>query len=53
MRGWWADEKLESGNWDSLIFKYVYKYFLKRKKRFFLKKQLIKLFHLPILVKKK
>lgn len=37
MRGWWADEKLESGNWDSLIFKYVYKYF-KKKERIFFKK---------------
>ena len=35
MRGWWADEKLESGNWDSLIFKYVYKYFKKKEALFF------------------
>jgi glycosyltransferase involved in cell wall biosynthesis len=27
MRGWWPDEKLESGNWNSLIFKPIYKYF--------------------------
>tara|TARA_Y200000002_G_scaffold376620_1_gene380801 strand:+ start:436 stop:1656 length:1221 start_codon:yes stop_codon:yes gene_type:complete len=35
MRGWWADEKLESGNWDSFIFKYVYKYFKKKEIGFF------------------
>jgi len=27
MRGWWADEKIESGLWDNFIFKPVYQYF--------------------------
>ena len=29
MRGWWPDEKLESGSWNNLIFKPVYSYFKK------------------------
>ena len=35
MRGWWADEKLESGLWSSPIFKLVYNYFKKLEKDFF------------------
>jgi glycosyltransferase involved in cell wall biosynthesis len=35
MRGWWADEKLESGLWSNPIFKLVYKYFKKLEKDFF------------------
>jgi glycosyltransferase involved in cell wall biosynthesis len=35
MRGWWADEKLESGLWNNLIFKLVYNYFKKLEKDFF------------------
>ena len=27
MRGWWPDEKKESGHWDNKIFKVIYKYF--------------------------
>lgn len=27
MRGWWADEKRDSGNWASPVYKPVYKYF--------------------------
>jgi len=34
MRGFWADEKLESGNWSSPIFKPVYRYFKKKEKQF-------------------
>ncbi len=35
MRGWWADEKLESGLWNNPIFKLVYNYFKKLEKDFF------------------
>lgn len=35
MRGWWPDEKKESGLWDSILFKPVYKYFKKLEKTFF------------------
>ncbi len=30
MRGWWCDEKIESGNWNNFIFKPIYKYFKKK-----------------------
>jgi glycosyltransferase involved in cell wall biosynthesis len=36
MRGWWADEKLESGFWDKKIYKPVYQYFKKLEREFFL-----------------
>jgi glycosyltransferase involved in cell wall biosynthesis len=35
MRGWWPDEKLESGLWASAIYKPVYKYFKQEEKSFF------------------
>ena len=35
MRGWWPDEKLESGSWSSLLFKPVYRYFKKKENEFF------------------
>lgn len=35
MRGWWPDEKLESGLWDQFFFKPVYNYFKKLEKEFF------------------
>ena len=36
MRGFWVDEKLESGNWDSPIFKPIYQYFKIMEKEFIL-----------------
>jgi glycosyltransferase involved in cell wall biosynthesis len=35
MRGWWPDEKLESGFWSSRLYKPVYRYFKKLEKEFF------------------
>jgi glycosyltransferase involved in cell wall biosynthesis len=35
MRGWWPDEKLESGLWDKKIFRPVYTYFKKLERDFF------------------
>lgn len=35
MRGWWADEKKESGNWDKGIYNPVYRYFKKLESHFF------------------
>ena len=35
MRGFWADEKKESGFWDNKIFKPVYNYFKEKEKKFF------------------
>lgn len=35
MRGWWADEKVESGAWQKSYFKPVYKYFKNKEKEFF------------------
>jgi glycosyltransferase involved in cell wall biosynthesis len=35
MRGWWADEKLESGFWNHPIFKPIYRYFKRMEKIFF------------------
>ncbi|MBC7387713.1 MAG: hypothetical protein H7329_00740 [Opitutaceae bacterium] len=35
MRGWWPDEKLESGSWSSLLFRPVYHYFKKKEDSFF------------------
>ena len=35
MRGWWPDEKLESGLWDKAIFKPVYNYFKRKEREFF------------------
>jgi glycosyltransferase involved in cell wall biosynthesis len=32
MRGWWADEKLESGLWDAKIYRLIYNYFKKLEK---------------------
>lgn len=37
MRGWWPDEKLESGNWNNIIFKPLYKFFKKAEVKFFKK----------------
>ena len=37
MRGWWPDEKLESGLWSSPIYKPVYHYFKAQEKAFFKK----------------
>jgi glycosyltransferase involved in cell wall biosynthesis len=35
MRGWWPDEKLESGYWDSSVFRPVYQYFKRLERSFF------------------
>ncbi len=35
MRGWWPDEKLESGLWNSPIYKPVYKYYKHLERKFF------------------
>ncbi len=35
MRGWWADEKKESGSWDSTIFYPIYLYFKKLERKLF------------------
>jgi len=35
MRGFWVDEKIESGNWDSPVFKPIYQYFKNKEKEFF------------------
>jgi|APSaa5957512535_1039671.scaffolds.fasta_scaffold40015_2 glycosyltransferase involved in cell wall biosynthesis len=37
MRGWWADEKKESGAWNSIIFHPIYFYFKKLEKKLFKK----------------
>ena len=36
MRGWWADEKKESGHWNNKIFKVIYNYFKKKEVQLFL-----------------
>ena len=35
MRGWWPDEKVESGSWASPYFKPIFKYFKRKEKEFF------------------
>ena len=35
MRGWWADEKKDSGAWSSIIFKPIYLYFKSIEKKLF------------------
>lgn len=35
MRGFWADEKLESGHWQNILFSPVYKFFKKKEIDFF------------------
>ena len=35
MRGWWPDEKMESGYWASPVYKPVYKYFKNKERLFF------------------
>lgn len=40
MRGWWPDEKRESGNWDSPLFLPIYRWFKRREKEFFRKADL-------------
>ena len=35
MRGWWVDEKLESGNWNSIVYKPIYNYFKNKESDFF------------------
>lgn len=35
MRGFWPDEKLESGAWDSTLYKPIYKFFKKKEKNLF------------------
>ncbi|MCX6180966.1 MAG: glycosyltransferase [Bacteroidetes bacterium] len=59
MRGWWPDEKLESGLWGNPVFKPVYKYFKKKEQQFFQesditvsltyagKKEIVNHFHQP------
>jgi glycosyltransferase involved in cell wall biosynthesis len=37
MRGWWPDEKLESGLWSSIIYKPVYAYFKAKEREYFKK----------------
>lgn len=41
MRGWWADEKKESGTWNSTIYKPVYHFFKKLEYSFFKKADII------------
>lgn len=41
MRGWWPDEKLESGFWNSIFYKPVYNYFKNLEKIFFDKSDFI------------
>lgn len=36
MRGWWPDEKLESGHWTNFLFKPVYNFFKQKEKDFFI-----------------
>lgn len=33
MRGWWTDEKFDSGNWNELLFKPVYHYLKKQERK--------------------
>ncbi len=40
MRGWWADEKRESGLWNSPLFLPVYRYFKHLEKRYFVESDL-------------
>jgi len=35
MRGWWPDEKKESGLWNSFLFNPVYKYYKKQERKYF------------------
>jgi len=35
MRGWWPDEKKESGSWNRFIYRRVYAYFKRLEKKFF------------------
>ncbi len=35
MRGFWPDEKLESGAWSSWIYRPIYQYFKKKERKFF------------------
>lgn len=35
MRGWWPDEKVESGFWKSPVFRPVYRYFKSKERSFF------------------
>ncbi len=35
MRGWWPDEKLESGFWSSFMYQPVYRYFKRLERNFF------------------
>ena len=35
MRGWWPDEKKESGHWDNKMFKVIYNYFKKKEIQLF------------------
>ncbi len=35
MRGWWVDEKKESGLWEGKIYKYIYAFYKKKEKDFF------------------
>ncbi len=41
MRGWWPDEKLESGFWNKSYFIPVYKYFKKLEQKFFVESDFI------------
>ena len=36
MRGWWVDEKKESGLWNGRIYKYIYAFYKRMEKRFFI-----------------
>lgn len=36
MRGWWPDEKKESGHWDNKLYKIIYNYFKKKEVQLFL-----------------
>jgi glycosyltransferase involved in cell wall biosynthesis len=35
MRGWWPDEKKESGLWNSFLFNPVYKYYKRQERKYF------------------
>ncbi len=41
MRGWWPDEKLESGAWKKAYFKPIYNYFKKLERKFFIESDFI------------
>ena len=41
MRGWWPDEKKESGLWNGIIYKPIYFYYKKIEKKYFTKADIV------------